>query len=438
MDFVGVELWSLCERLSQRHTLRNYDRFVAEVARRTVSPAELPRPSEIRSAGESALGATIKSNLGNLNPVLSKFVDGPLFAFLAGRFHTLWEFMKTHELKDEQAAASSMAKSFYPNGVSAETPLIEALNLVVGMLPCSVNKQLCDAISKSSSLLVVTSVYNVASPAAIPVYSTKFEQKAVDGSTRKGFEDLLIDVVLKHSLIPKQWWLGDLASVEKATRVALLVAAPRLCRAKLLHDPATLTLCSSSLARPNQVSTHTLHLEEHLDAATTSGATSALAKKICGMYSSLFVASSLEASSNSVSVVDAVTKSTQSANTEIYKLIVQLQRLIKSGGVAKPNGQSTRDDAPVATSGRGSALTPVAASGPNKADVGLLYRDPDKALQDVDLQDADEFTLQEFKNKMTEKFSERVIKPGDPEYVYDKRVDFKAEKTSEWDDSDDE
>jgi hypothetical protein len=74
--------------------------------------------------------------------------------------------------------------------------------------------------------------------------------------------------------------------------------------------------------------------------------------------------------------------------------------------------------------------------GPQKADLGLLYRDPAKALENVDLQDADDVVVQEFKNKMDENF--KPLRPGDPGYQYDKRVTVKATAKSEWDDSEDD
>ncbi|KEG14711.1 hypothetical protein DQ04_00331040 [Trypanosoma grayi] len=72
----------------------------------------------------------------------------------------------------------------------------------------------------------------------------------------------------------------------------------------------------------------------------------------------------------------------------------------------------------------------------NKADVGLLYRNPEEALNNVDLNDADDVTLREFKAKMEEKFVENAVRPGDPGYVYDKRLEVKPTERSEWDDSD--
>lgn len=78
-------------------------------------------------------------------------------------------------------------------------------------------------------------------------------------------------------------------------------------------------------------------------------------------------------------------------------------------------------------------------AGVKKGTMKLLYTDPENALKDVDLQDADAVTLQEYKDKMNEKFKEKVLKPGDEGYEYDKRVEVgKPTARSEWDDSDDD
>ncbi|RNF03593.1 hypothetical protein TraAM80_05753 [Trypanosoma rangeli] len=87
-------------------------------------------------------------------------------------------------------------------------------------------------------------------------------------------------------------------------------------------------------------------------------------------------------------------------------------------------------------SGKGAKATHETLSAVNKADVGLLYRDPEAALDNVDLNDADDVTLQEFKAKMEERFLENALRPGDLGYEYDKRVEVKPTERSEWDDSD--
>ena len=47
--------------------------------------------------------------------------------------------------------------------------------------------------------------------------------------------------------------------------------------------------------------------------------------------------------------------------------------------------------------------------------------------------EADDYTVKEFKAKMTEGFESNVVKPGDPGYKYDVRVETKTTGASEWD-----
>ena len=55
----------------------------------------------------------------------------------------------------------------------------------------------------------------------------------------------------------------------------------------------------------------------------------------------------------------------------------------------------------------------------------------------VDLNKVDEDVLKQAKALMEEDFSQNAVKPGDAEYVYDKRVEFETvEGPGEWDDSD--
>jgi CEP19-like protein len=42
------------------------------------------------------------------------------------------------------------------------------------------------------------------------------------------------------------------------------------------------------------------------------------------------------------------------------------------------------------------------------------------------------------KDKMTIGFQSNVVKPGDPDYEFDKRQEFNSTKPSEWDDDEDD
>jgi hypothetical protein len=111
-----------------------------------------------------------------------------------------------------------------------------------------------------------------------------------------------------------------------------------------------------------------------------------------------------------------------------------------AGGGGGGSGSGSEGDSfvpPKKTPPQSSTAPPPPKDDVNKADLGLLYRDPKKALQNVDLQDADEFTVKEYKKKMDEHFTTKVLKPGDPGYVWDKRVAVKPSEKSAWDSDDD-
>lgn len=124
----------------------------------------------------------------------------------------------------------------------------------------------------------------------------------------------------------------------------------------------------------------------------------------------------------------------------LQKSLLHLQKLVAgetTTTTSNPTTSSSFDANNKASTLLSSAAGAAIAVKGQKANVELLYTDPEAAMRNVDLNGADELTLQEFKDKMTEKFREAVLKPGDPGYEYDKRVEFKATKKSEWDSDDD-
>jgi hypothetical protein len=134
---------------------------------------------------------------------------------------------------------------------------------------------------------------------------------------------------------------------------------------------------------------------------------------------------------------------------QLQKSFIKLQKLFGDSlnGVLEPtsnnNKKNNNNESEKSSSTSAAAVTAdtTANSKKNnsfqKASIAKLYTDPENALKDVDLQDADEVTVQEYKDKMTEKFNANVIKPGDPGYVYDKRVEANPTEKSEWDSDDD-
>lgn len=77
----------------------------------------------------------------------------------------------------------------------------------------------------------------------------------------------------------------------------------------------------------------------------------------------------------------------------------------------------------------------VEMSKPHKYDNTSSYR----PCQTIDLNKVSEIENKKAKAEMNKDFEANRIKPGDPDYVYDKEVEFNGAKVkSDWDDDDDD
>jgi hypothetical protein len=107
---------------------------------------------------------------------------------------------------------------------------------------------------------------------------------------------------------------------------------------------------------------------------------------------------------------------------DLQRHLAKLQRLLRGETAEALGGSSTAagviKKGPQPSSG-------VGASASAAPSISALYRDPEAALKDADLQNADDATVKEYKEKMNEGFSKNVVKPGDAGYEYDRRVEFK-------------
>lgn len=136
--------------------------------------------------------------------------------------------------------------------------------------------------------------------------------------------------------------------------------------------------------------------------------------------------------------------------SDLLKLLTKLQKLVKEALEAIDEDDTSDVAAGSGSHGDADSRGPTSSAAPaagssnskstaaQKADLGLLYRDPEAALKNVDLQSADDVVVKEFKDKMNEKFESNAIKPGDPGYKYDLRKEFKPTAKSEWDESDED
>ncbi|KAK7197278.1 CEP19-like protein [Novymonas esmeraldas] len=283
------------------------------------------------------------------------------------------------------ADATEMVSSLYPEGCNV-SEYAEALRTSAAVLPCLVPSAMIDhLVHKRGGELHAQGVHELSC------------------------NELVFDVIeglLMRVLTPRQWWCQAAPSIARATRTGIRAAPPTL---YIEYErppgvPRVRRIDLGAVLRPNTP-------------------TAQLARRLAATHEALL------------------------SESQFQTLLIRCQRLQEQSPLSPPAPAPLPNSAPVPTTTT-RALPPPLESSPGpapiarvgkaqKADLGLLYRDPDAALANVDLNDADEVTLQEFKDVMNEKFKANVVKPGDAGYVYDKRVEVtRPAQSSEWDDDD--
>lgn len=308
------------------------------------------------------------------------------FAAMKARYKVLREDLLA---KNESKEAEETIVGLYPNGCTTE--------------------QILEAFTNASDMLT----FQVKSAIINDWASQRTAALDAKGTKRLTAKELVKEFVsgpVLTALTPSRWWetQPDLTKRKYTT----------VCAVGLRTEPPSLVVEYKRIT-DSKKRQRTIYLHEVLSA---NGSTTQLARKLAATHGALL------------------------GEETFQKHLVKLQKLMREGA-----SLSKQNSVEVAAAKAGDSMgkqvsasnaqppPPAATKGPNKADLGLLYRDPEAALKDVDLQDADEFTVKEFKAKMTEAFQTKVIKPGDPGYKYDKRQTFVAVKKSEWDeDSDDD
>ncbi|EKF29268.1 hypothetical protein MOQ_006957 [Trypanosoma cruzi marinkellei] len=306
-------------------------------------------------------------------------------------------------LKESQRAvleeAEEVTRSLYPAGCMAKE-YADALQTCVAML----------TVSMPSQALARFTEYRVQELASLDVATVTVEELIDD----------LIERPVLDALTPPQWWTFD-TDGNGAVSLNSIGLRARPAQIDILYTSSEKNWCCR------------IHLDGILH---ESGPTAPIARRLARTHGALL------------------------SEEQFRTYLVHLQRLMKhtveDGDLRRSLNSTTNDCHYVReypqkqqqqqqqTSALASAIelerrtdeTQKPLNALNKADVGLLYRDPEAALDNVDLNDADDVTLQEFKAKMEEKFLEKVLRPGDPGYEYDKRVEVKPTERSDWDDSD--
>ncbi|KPA76858.1 hypothetical protein ABB37_07654 [Leptomonas pyrrhocoris] len=311
------------------------------------------------------------------------------YADMSAAYSALREDLHQTHLADV-TEATDLVLSLYPDGCNV-SEYAEAVRTSAAVLPCTVPSDMIDFfVSKKGDEFKADGVHVVAG-----------EALAKD----------VIEGLMFSALLPRQWWCARFAAVARARRVGVKGSPP--------------TLFIEYERPPGVVHVRRIHLGSHLRENTP---TVHLARRLATTHESLL------------------------SEAQFQSLLLRCQRLMRHSPATASPATTRSSPLPAATVSAAPmqqpATSPAATESsdgdrakstkPQKADLGLLYRDPDAALQNVDLNDADDVTLREFKEVMNEGFNKNVIKPGDPGYVYDKRLEVtKSAQQSEWDDDSD-
>lgn len=290
------------------------------------------------------------------------------------------------------AEARDLVLSLYPDGCNV-SEYADAVRTSAAVLPCTVPSDMIDFfISKRGAAFAEQSMHVV----------------TADTLVADVIEGLMFCV-----LIPRQWWRSRFHSVAKVRRVGLKGSPPTL----LIEYERPAGVC-----RVRRIPLGA-HLREHTPTAQ-------LARRLSATHAALLSEAQLQ------SLLIRCQRLMAQSPTPAQSAPPPTSTAAASGAAAQH--RSTPPPPPPLPPAPSSSSEMLRSAAPQKADLGLLYRDPDAALQNVDLNDADDVTLREFKEVMNEKFKENAIKPGDPGYVYDKRVVVaKPVQSSDWDDDSD-
>ncbi|KAG5494975.1 hypothetical protein JKF63_02027 [Porcisia hertigi] len=282
------------------------------------------------------------------------------------------------------ADVRELVSSLYPEGCNV-SEYAEALRTSVTVFPCLVSSDYIDHLVQKRG--------------------AEFDEKGLHEVSGKELVSDVIEGLLIKTLTPRQWWCREQNSVVRVTKTGIR------------SNPPTLYI---EYERPAGVPhVRSIHLSANLRPGMP---TAQLARRLASTHEAFL------------------------SEAQFQSLLIRCQRLLEQSAVAATLHSTTGSLTPTFTAAppptmmdAPSPSTHTARKGePQKADLSLLYRNPDAALENVDLNDADDITLREFKEVMNERFNANVVKPGDPGYVYDKRVEVsKPVQSSEWDDDSD-
>lgn len=399
MDKIGFDLWMTVGRLAGR-----VNSLSQEVALRCNEP--IPKEPAQAPKGKAA--------------IIKSFTEMSLFSALAARYSAVLSTVTTERAGDVTGMEAALVRFFEDS--------------LRGRNPITVNKEEIIAAVDACCLPLVPGhpppqafVASMSAPLAASLTVLLGDSRV----TNSAVAAISVAAAVKNAigvplLVPRRWWCTDAvarSSVHKLTKVAMV------------KDPPTIELEFIAVGATGwqRNKRRVIHLEEDISRATPPTELAYLSKKLAQAHGFLFVRSSA-----------ANGTPTNAGESILLEHLTTLHHLVKFG--RPPPSIALGTSGPSATSPAGAQsqlrgkFSPSAAAPPEpesatgvKADLTMLFRDPEAALRNVDLNSADEITTKEFKAKMDEKFLVNVIKPTDPGYQYDKRVQHQATGQSEWD-----
>lgn len=379
---IGADLWALVHHLYTNHGRKAF----RELCLRTGTPI---------SPEDAALGTVS----------MDRLKDTAWYHAICLRYQHQQDVIKVqHRSRFEEI--EEMTQMLYPKGCSL-SDYAEAVQSCVSMLTFTIpDSVITSFLQKQDELRAETTSYSVTG------------------------EELVDDMKLlvQESVFPRQWWRHAAPVGSSST------AQVKVSRIGLRCQPPEILVEYVSASEGDTKRCRRIHLPRSvLDMHQPVGP---IARRLALAHGMLI------------------------SETEFQRLLLDIQRIDqrqreeKAAALGDSDSPGMRDTTKVSrevSPNTGAAELGTKASGPSEsgkstthskapqaADLCLLYRDPEAALENVDLNHADDDTVKEFKDVMDIKFNENAIKPGDEGYVYDKRVAVNPSEKSEWDDDSDE
>lgn len=384
---LGVDLWALIYKLYTT----NFHTAFGELCLRT-------------SVSEKDLSQYLS---GTKEVTLAQLKETSWYTTVKNRYAKLMDGVKqSHRSRFEEMR--DMAEMLYPHGCSL-SDYASAVTSCVSMLSFTIPETLVSSfLQKQDEIL------------------NQMDSYVISGESFKAD----VEELVKDSVCPRQWWTEgseEIAGppVVRLTRVALKSKPPKIVlEYEILGGDGKGSGNSSSCRRCRHINLPPAVLTPNYPVAS-------VARHLVASHGMLLSEAKFQQLTIDLQRLEKQRLELESSMPSVTANKVKSSSFVSESSKPKSAGAE-------ATNAESSRKSTMEQEEPQEADVCLLYRDPEAALRNVNLNKADDDTIKEFKEVMDIKFQENALKPGDPGYIYDKRIDVKPVAKSEWDDSDDD